>query len=128
VRRRQRYSRRLILRHLRIRGTSAHPRCGKGSGPCAALQVGAPLEHHACEAALVAVPPDRTPRGALPVDVLTDGVEPTPRAVLDALQPLQVVVVTCPPRTDPSALRVPIGPGWAEGGLKSLDETDTTHP
>lgn len=33
--------------------------------------------------------------------------------------------LTCPPRTDPSAMRVPTGPGWA---LETLDETDTTHP
>jgi hypothetical protein len=33
--------------------------------------------------------------------------------------------VTCPPKTDPSAMRVPTGPGWA---LETLDETDTTHP
>jgi hypothetical protein len=24
-------------------------------------------------------------------------------------------------------MRVPTGPGWAEGGLETLDETDTTH-
>jgi hypothetical protein len=35
------------------------------------------------------------------------------------------MVVTCPPKTDPSAMRVPTGPGWA---LETLDETDTTHP
>jgi hypothetical protein len=34
-------------------------------------------------------------------------------------------IVTCPPKTDPSAMRVPTGPGWA---LETLDETDTTHP
>jgi hypothetical protein len=33
--------------------------------------------------------------------------------------------LTCPPKTDPSAMRVPTGPGWA---LETLDETDTTHP
>jgi hypothetical protein len=33
--------------------------------------------------------------------------------------------VTCPPKADPSAMRVPTGPGWA---LETLDETDTTHP
>jgi hypothetical protein len=32
--------------------------------------------------------------------------------------------LTCPPKTDPSAMRVPTGPGWA---LETLDETDTTH-
>ena len=35
-----------------------------------------------------------------------------------------VAAMTCPPKTDPSAMRVPTGPGWA---LKTLDETDTTH-
>jgi len=25
-------------------------------------------------------------------------------------------------------MRVPTGPGWAEGGFETLDETDTTHP
>ena len=35
------------------------------------------------------------------------------------------VGMTCPPKTDPSAMRVPTGPGWA---LETLDETDTTHP
>jgi hypothetical protein len=33
--------------------------------------------------------------------------------------------VTCPPKADPSAMRVPTGPDWA---LETLDETDTTHP
>jgi hypothetical protein len=28
------------------------------------------------------------------------------------------------PKTDPSAIKVPTGPGWA---LETLDETDTTH-
>jgi hypothetical protein len=36
----------------------------------------------------------------------------------------RVVLVTCPPRTDPPAMRVPSGPGWA---LETVDETDTTH-
>ena len=44
------------------------------------------------------------------------------RAVKQAL-----ALATCPPRTDPSAMRVPTGPGWAEGGFETLDETDTTH-
>jgi hypothetical protein len=30
-----------------------------------------------------------------------------------------------PPKTDPSAMRVPTSPGWAP---ETLDETDTTHP
>jgi hypothetical protein len=37
-------------------------------------------------------------------------------------------LMTRPPKTDPSAMRVPTGPGWAEGGFETLDETDTTHP
>jgi len=32
---------------------------------------------------------------------------------------------TGPPKADPSAMRVPTGPGWA---LETLDETDATHP
>ena len=39
-----------------------------------------------------------------------------------------VAAMTCPPKTDPSAMRGPTGPGWAEGGFETLDETDTTHP
>ena len=35
--------------------------------------------------------------------------------------------VTCPPKPDLSATRVPTGPGWAERGFETLDETDTTH-
>jgi hypothetical protein len=39
---------------------------------------------------------------------------------------LAALEMTCdlPPKTDPSAMRVPTGIGWA---LETLDETDTTH-
>ena len=42
-----------------------------------------------------------------------------------AVDSVGIVGVTCPPKSDPSAMRVPTGPGWA---LETLDETDTTHP
>ena len=50
---------------------------------------------------------------------LTDG-----RFVSEHPDPFDIVLVTCPPKTDPPAMRVPSGPGWA---LETLDETDTTH-
>ena len=53
-----------------------------------------------------------------------EGLELVLKGMRDRLASL-VVAVTCPPKTDPSAMRVPTGPGWA---LETLDETDTTHP
>jgi predicted N-acetyltransferase YhbS len=56
------------------------------------------------------------------------GFVPVPTSYQDDLQTMRLVVarqLTCPPKSDPSAMRVPTGPGWA---LETLDETDTTHP
>jgi hypothetical protein len=83
-----------ILRHrlFRTPGTSAHPRHGEGGCPRSALQVGALPEHDAGEAALGTLSAHETPRGAFPVDVLSDGIEGRPRGVLDPLEALELMV------------------------------------
>ena len=50
-------------------------------------------EHRGGQAPLFSFPPDRTPRGTLPVDVLADSVERSPCRVLDPRERLQLGLV-----------------------------------